>query len=145
MKQQSADKEADNLLVFPEYFPDDVPLKGANPANGEFYRITNYEKPTKKCFRSDFEKDPNCVTIRTGDMKICSYGISLQDTIEGARETVGRFKNAMIKRYIAKGLLHEKLGVEMQTFQKIYHHTFWGYAGVEIHSLFNCHEVVEPK
>ncbi|EKM4698258.1 hypothetical protein PUX92_001659 [Enterobacter roggenkampii] len=145
MAQQNIEDDKSEPLVFSSDFPDDTPPEGAIAANGVFFRITNKEIPTKKCFRSDFEKDPECVKLRSDLRLICSYGISLQDTIEGARETVGKFRNATIKRFIAQGTLHERVGVEMQTFKEIYHHTLWPYANVELHPLFTCYEAVQKK
>ncbi|MCD9773857.1 hypothetical protein [Klebsiella variicola] len=143
MAQQNIEDDKSESLVFSSDFPDDTPPKEALAANGVFFRITNRETPTRKCFLSDFEKDPDCVNTRTDLKRICSYGISLQDTIEGARETVGKFKNATIKRFIARGTLHERVGVEMQTFREIYHHTLWPYANVQLHTLFTCYEAVQ--
>lgn len=145
MSQQSKSKEVEYSLRFPDYFPENTPPKDAIAANGDFYRITNKEKPTNKCFLSGYDKSPGSVETMTALKKICSYGISLQDTIEGARETVGRFKNATSNKFIAKGTLNEKIGVEMQTFEKIYHHTLWCYVGVEVHILFKNVEMVQKR
>jgi len=145
MTQQNIEEDDLEPLVFPSDFPDDTPPAAAIAANGIFFRITNKEKPTKKCFRSDFEKNPDCVDLREGLKRVCSYGISLQNTIEGARETAGKFKNATIKRFIAQGTLHARVGVEMQTFRELYHHTLWPYANVELHTLFTCYEAIQTK
>jgi hypothetical protein len=132
-------------VSFPTCFPEGAPPEDALPPNGEYFRITNASKPTRRCFLSDFQKDPDDVLTRTELVKICSYGISLQNTIEGAKETVGRFKNATMKRYIAKANLPPEIGVIKQTFEYAYHYTLWTYNGVELSPLFKCVEVVERQ
>ncbi|QGH30463.1 hypothetical protein [Kluyvera intermedia] len=141
--QEMADSPVTN--IWPDFFPNGAPPEGAIPPSGDFFRITNKPKPTKKCLASDFEKDPDILDMRTGLQVVCSYGVSLQNTIEGARATVGRFKNATRKRYIAKATLNENVGRVMQTFKEDYHHTLWSFQGVETHTYFSCFEVVEPK
>jgi len=141
--QQLAEKP--DTDKWPEFFPDDAPPEDAYPPSGDFYRITNKEKPTKKCLACDYEKDPDILDMRTGMQIICSYGISLQNSIEGARSTVGRFKNATRKRYIAKATLNGEVGRVKQTFKEEYHHTLWSFKDVEVHTYFSCYEVVEPQ
>lgn len=122
-------------------FPLGVPPEGAYPPKGDFYRITNKQTPSANCCASDYQKNPKKLDERTGLEYICSYGISLQSSLEGARETVAKFRNATRTRFIAKGYLTEDVGLIKQTFQKEYHHTLWTYAGVEIHSYFQFLEV----
>jgi hypothetical protein len=137
--------ESSLIYTWPDFFPEDAPPPDAYPPSGEFVRITNRETPTEKCLASDFEKNPDILDMRTGLQIICSYGISLQNSIEGARATVGRFKNATRKRYIAKATLNGNVGRVMQTFKEDYHHTLWSFKDVETHKFFSCFEVVEPK
>ncbi|MHA7847136.1 hypothetical protein [Serratia sp. D1N4] len=133
--------------VWPDCFADmdGVPPEDAYPPSGDFYRITNKQKPTRKCLASDYDKDPDLLDMRSGLQLVCSYGVSVQNTIEGARMTVGRFRNATQKRYIAKASLTSEVGRVKQTFKEVYHHTLWVFKGVEIHKHFNFVEVVEPK
>ncbi|MGK3123435.1 hypothetical protein ACCY16_04825 [Candidatus Pantoea formicae] len=127
------------------HLPDGIPPDGAYDPSSEFFRITNKEKPSRKCFLSDYEKDPDLLDMRSGLRLICSYGVSVQNTLDGARETVGKFKNATRKRFIAKALLTGEVGKVMQTFKEEYHHTLWLYENIEIHNHFDCVEVVYPK
>lgn len=141
-------KTADSLGgVWPDCFAnaDGVPPEDAYPPSGDFYRITNKQKPTRKCLASDYDKDPDLLDMRSGLQLICSYGVSVQNTIEGARITLGRFKNATQRRYITKASLTGEVGRVKQTFQAEYHHTLWVFKGTEIHKYFSCVEVVEPK
>lgn len=133
--------------VWPDCFANigGVPPEDAYPPTGDFYRITNKQKPTRKCLASDYDKDPDLLDMRSGLQLTCSYGVSVQNTIEGARLTLGRFKNATQRRFIAKGSLSCEVGRIKQTFQAEYHHTLWTFKGVEIHKYFSCVEVVEPK
>lgn len=126
--------------IWPD-FPDGIPPEGAHSPAGDYFRITNKQVPSKNCCASDYQKAPHKLDERTGLEYICSYGISVQNTIEGARETVGRFKNATRKRFIAKGSLTAEVGLVKQTFHKEYHHTLWTYAGVETHTYFQFLEV----
>ncbi|MDM2834859.1 hypothetical protein [Citrobacter sp. Cpo091] len=135
----------DKKTSFPECFPGGVPPEGAAAANGEYFRITNKRKPTKDCFLADYQKDLDDVLTRPELIKICSFGISLQNSIEGAKETIGRFKNATMKRYIAKANLSPEIGLIMQTLEQKHHHTLWTYSGVELSPLFKCVEMVEPR
>lgn len=132
-------------VTLPDCFPEGAPPEDATPVNGEYFRITNKRKPSKACFLTDYQKDPEDVLTRQGLVKVCSYGISLQNSIEGVRETVGRFRNATMKRYIAKAKLVPDVGVIKQTFDEGFHHTLWIYSGVELSPLFKCIEMVEPK
>jgi len=129
--------------VMPQWpdFPDGIPPDGAHAPAGDYYRITNKQQPSAKCCASDYQKNPHTLDERTGLEYICSYGISIQNTLEGARETVGRFRNATRKRFIAKGSLNEEIGLVKQTFQKEYHHTLWTYDGVKTHTYFQFLEV----
>lgn len=149
LDQVSVDNElADHIeekTSFPECFPGGVPPEGAVAPNGEYFRITNKRKPTKACFLADYQKDLDDVLTRPDFIKICSFGISLQNSLEGAKETIGRFKNATMKRYIAKANLPPDVGLIMQTLDVQYHHTLWTYTGVELSPLFKCVEMVEPK
>ena len=122
-------------------FPAGIPPEGAHAPAGDYFRITNKQIPSKKCCASDYQKDPNKLDGRTGLEYICSYGISIQNTPEGARKTVGLFRNATRKRFIAKGSLTGEVGLVKQTFQKEYHHTLWVYEGVETHTYFQFLEV----
>lgn len=135
------------LVLVPTWpdFPVGVPPADANSPEGDFFRITNREVPTSKCLESDFQKKPDVLDERSGLELICSYGISVQNTIEGARETVGKFRNATRRRYIAKGSLTADVGKIKQTFKQDYHHTLWVYKDIEIHRYFECFEAVEPK
>ena len=122
-------------------FPVGVPPEGSHPPRGDFFRITSKQIPTARCCGSEYQKDPQKLDERTGLEYICSYGISIQNSLEGARETVAKFRNATRTRFIAKGNLTEEVGVVKQTFKKEYHYTLWTYAGVEIHSYFQFIEV----
>lgn len=127
------------------HLPEGIPPDDAFEPDSDFFRITNKEKPTRKCFLSDYEKDADLLDMRTGLKLTCSYGVSVQNTLEGARETVGKFKNATRKRFIAKAHLTSDAGKVMQTFREEYHYTLWLYENFEVHKCFNCVEVINPS
>ncbi|MFQ6285527.1 hypothetical protein ACLMPM_09005 [Yersinia enterocolitica] len=124
-------------------FPDGIPPEGAHSPDGDYFRITNKQTPSAKCCASDYNKDPDILSERTGLQFVCSYGISIQNTIEGARETVGKFRNATRTRFIAKGYLTAEVGLVKQTFKEEYHHTLWTYDGVKTHKYFHFQEAVK--
>lgn len=130
---------------WPSYFPNNVPPVSAYPPSSVFYRITNKTPPSNRCVLSEYQKNPDSLTELDGLHLICAYALSLQSTLEGAKIAVGRFKNSLRKRYIAKASLDGNVGVIMQTFQDNNHHTLWAFDKVEVHTLFQCVEVIRPQ
>ena len=123
-------------------FPEGCPPAGSSAPQGDYFRITNKRTPSAKCCATDYEKNPDLLDERTGLYYICTFGLSIQDTLEGARQKAKTFRNATRTRYIAKGSLTKEVGLVKQTFEDKHHHTLWTYDGVERHTYFKFQEVV---
>jgi hypothetical protein len=103
-----------NRLVWPEYYPANVPPTEAVDAGGEAYRIVRSIPPQAIDFRSSVED------YRARGLEVPAHkfwqacGTSVYTELEGCRTTRQRYP-ALRERRIAKGLLLAAHGKMMKT------------------------------
>ncbi|EPP7506258.1 hypothetical protein ACUVAJ_000062 [Vibrio cholerae] len=112
---------------WPDFYPKDilVPPADSSPASGDFYRLVLNDPPTRSCFLSTHEEQPNrhkgCRDVYA---KQNVYGLSVFELKEQANDTREKFRNALGKRLLSKGHFINEDGQIKKTFSPG-HHTVW--------------------
>ena len=111
-------------MQWPDYFPDDCPPQGAQPATGDVYRLVKQNPPESKDFMPLREKK---TSEDFGEKECQACGLSVFRNVEDAIRVKSRARG-MEKRIVSKGTLSPHLGRIQNTPSKMFgklHHTWW--------------------
>ncbi|MGU3627985.1 hypothetical protein [Comamonas sp. C24C] len=116
-----------------EDFPDQCPLEGANPCDGDVYLICTEISSNDPGFKT--AKENNKYKKITDPFKICTkHGLSVFSDIESCEHQLNAIP--ALGTRIASAKLDENDGYIKQTFLNPKHHTWWPYKNDNRHVNF---------
>ena len=121
-----------------DFYPDDlvIPPEDAIGANGFFYRLVGEIPPTRKCFQSSHEDNPNRYKKCDTNEKLQSvYGTSFWSNPEVALKKQQALPEALGDKILACGGLDTSMGKMKQTLEPD-HYTIWFKENVDVHNKF---------
>ncbi|WP_027250924.1 hypothetical protein [Photobacterium halotolerans] len=124
---------------YPSFYPEDIPPEDAEPAEGLAFRLVMQNPPTKKCFQSSYEENPNRAA-RTPQTREMLYGTSLFRDKDVAL-TKRRLYKALRSKLLSTGVLDEEHGVMKKTGKEEDNHiTVWFKDEAQPQERFECIE-----
>ncbi|CQJ26375.1 hypothetical protein WFK62_13695 [Yersinia enterocolitica] len=126
-------------LVWPSFYPSNVPPNESTDASGVFYRLVRVNPPSDQCFQSTHEEQPHRHKKLKGDALQNVFGASFYSDKNRAIDTRDKFPEALGDRLLAEGDLQPYMGKMKQTF-KPFHFTVWLKVGCNISRCFSCIE-----
>ena len=127
-------------MQWPDYFPDDCPPQGVQPATGDVYRLVKQNPPESKDFIPLREKK---TSEDFGEKECQACGLSVFRNVEDAIRVKSRARG-MEKRLVSKGTLSPHLGRIQNTPSKMFgksHHTWWVPTEVQPWSIFRVVQI----
>ena len=119
-------------LEWPDFYPENCPPAGAEPASGTVYRLVVHDPAQEEDFKTPFEENPRRFNNKP-DIKNCGLSVhtDIQDSgqLKKAMKMVPKFRNSQI----AEGELNPTLGLIQHTLSSKYksHHSWWVPIGAE--------------
>ncbi|MNZ57406.1 hypothetical protein NFJ01_10580 [Lelliottia amnigena] len=135
-----------NALKWPSYYPKNliIPPQDSLLAQGKFYRLVSHHIPTRECFFSTHQEQPNRHKSKSlsSEDRVNLYGTSFFDNEDKARHTRDAFPQSLGGKLIAEGILIEYMGAMKKT-RGPSHFTVWLKNACDIHQHFQSVEAVK--